>query len=92
MPSDEICGIVLGIRDHDVLSLWHRNADNHEVREKLKEKLKTLLKLPPKTHVEYRAHDTVAEKVRQQQLQQQLLQQQQQQIGGQESTLTSDEI
>lgn len=61
-----------------MLSIWHKTADNFEIRDKLKEKLKTILKLPQKTYIEYREHDAIKEKVQLQlQQQQQLLQQQQ---------------
>ncbi len=54
--GDEICGIVLSVRDHDILSVWNKNHQNKEAREKIRNTLITVLKLPAETKMEYKVH------------------------------------
>jgi translation initiation factor 4E len=55
--GDEICGVVLSIRDHDIISVWNKTASNKEIRYKIRDALKRILKLPTGTILEYKAHN-----------------------------------
>jgi translation initiation factor 4E len=55
--NDEICGIVISIRDHDILSVWNKTAMNQEIRYKIRDTLIRILKLPPGTIMEYKTHN-----------------------------------
>ncbi|KAL0482892.1 translation initiation factor 4E [Acrasis kona] len=55
--GDELCGVVLSLRDHDIISVWNRTADNEKVRLKIRNTLIYLLDLPVGTKMDYRAHE-----------------------------------
>lgn len=53
----EVNGAVMSIREtHDVISVWNRTSDNRVVRERIRDTLRHVLKLPHKTVMDYRAH------------------------------------
>lgn len=55
--SSDICGIVLSVRfQEDHLALWHRNSDDAEVVEALRDTLRRVLQLPTKFEIEYKVH------------------------------------
>jgi len=56
--GNEICGIVISIRyQEDVISIWTKNAQDHETRTVLQEKVKEVVGYDPNISVEYKAHD-----------------------------------
>ncbi|XP_043697458.1 eukaryotic translation initiation factor NCBP-like [Telopea speciosissima] len=53
-----ICGAVLSIRfNEDILSIWNRNASDHQAVMALRDAIKRQLKLPHGYVMEYKAHD-----------------------------------
>ena len=42
----------------DILAVWNGEAGDEEQKERLKERIKEVLCLPPGTILEYKAHDT----------------------------------
>lgn len=92
-PSDEICGLVIGVRyispnkmhlqqptGEDVLAIWTRDASNIEARQQLIDTIKKLLKLHDHVILDYKEHDSARKKaieVTNAQHQKQLHQQQQ---------------
>lgn len=52
----EVCGIVLTIRDHDIISVWNRNSNDETIRDRLRDRIKNILRLPVGTHMEYKPH------------------------------------
>ncbi|THG03528.1 hypothetical protein TEA_009754 [Camellia sinensis var. sinensis] len=55
---DNICGVVLSIRfNEDILSVWNRNASDHQAVMALRDAIKRNLKLPYSYVMEYKAHD-----------------------------------
>lgn len=58
--GDEICGVVLSIRDqmpYDILNVWNKTASNVETRNKVRDAFKRVVKLPPGTIMEYKIHN-----------------------------------
>ncbi|GFP84159.1 eukaryotic translation initiation factor ncbp [Phtheirospermum japonicum] len=56
--GDNICGAVLSIRfNEDILSVWNRNASDHQAVMGLRDSIKRLLKLPHNYVMEYKPHD-----------------------------------
>ncbi|PIN20210.1 putative mRNA cap-binding protein related to eIF-4E [Handroanthus impetiginosus] len=59
--SDNICGAVLSIRSNeDVLSVWNRDASDHQAVMALRDAIKRHLKLPPSYLMEYKPHNASA--------------------------------
>jgi translation initiation factor 4E len=57
--EDEICGAVISIREtHDIISIWNKTASDQDIRNKIRDILKKILKLPPGTLMEYKTHDS----------------------------------
>ncbi|XP_042513523.1 eukaryotic translation initiation factor NCBP-like [Macadamia integrifolia] len=53
-----ICGAVLSIRfNEDIVSIWNRNASDHQAVMALRDAIKRQLKLPHGYVMEYKAHD-----------------------------------
>ncbi|KAL0383809.1 UNVERIFIED_CONTAM: Eukaryotic translation initiation factor NCBP [Sesamum calycinum] len=56
--GDNICGAVLSIRfNEDILSVWNRNASDHQAVMALRDSIKRHLKLPASYVMEYKPHD-----------------------------------
>ncbi|PKU74308.1 Eukaryotic translation initiation factor NCBP [Dendrobium catenatum] len=56
--GENICGAVLSIRfNEDILSVWNRNASDHQAVMALRDSIKRHLKLPPSYVMEYKPHD-----------------------------------
>uniref|UniRef100_A0A803MN63 mRNA cap-binding protein n=1 Tax=Chenopodium quinoa TaxID=63459 RepID=A0A803MN63_CHEQI len=56
--GDNICGAVLSIRfSEDILSVWNRNASDHQAVMGLRDAIKRHLKLPHSYVMEYKPHD-----------------------------------
>ncbi|KAJ8448095.1 hypothetical protein Cgig2_031819 [Carnegiea gigantea] len=56
--GDNICGAVLSIRfSEDILSVWNRNASDHQAVMALRDAIKRHLKLPHSYVMEYKPHD-----------------------------------
>lgn len=51
--SNDICGVVLSLRDSDIISLWVRSGFNKKIRDTLKEKMISVLRLPKDTFMEF---------------------------------------
>ena len=59
----EVCGAVISIREtHDVISLWIKST-NKIVRDKIRDSIKYVLKLPGRTILEWRVHDSASYKL-----------------------------
>lgn len=55
--SEEVCGIVLSVRNgEDILSIWTRNDGGRVL--KIRETMKRILGFPPDTKVEWKSHDS----------------------------------
>ncbi|KAI1174001.1 translation initiation factor eIF4e [Nemania sp. FL0916] len=55
--SDELCGIVLSMRNgEDVLSIWTRNTGQKVL--KIRETMRRILRCPNDTRIEWKSHDT----------------------------------
>ena len=55
--GDEICGAVLSLRfQEDIISLWTRNATNHEANDRIRLMMQRTLRLPPNGVSEYKSH------------------------------------
>jgi len=64
-PQDdvqEVCGIVLSVREHDIISVWNRNAHDHHSRDRLRDRIKNVLHLPVGTVMEYKPHQIAQQK------------------------------
>ncbi|BAF11542.1 eukaryotic translation initiation factor NCBP [Oryza sativa Japonica Group] len=56
--SDDVCGVVLSVRfNEDILSVWNRNASDHQAVMTLRDSIKRHLKLPHSYLMEYKPHD-----------------------------------
>ncbi|CAM0872388.1 unnamed protein product [Alopecurus aequalis] len=56
--SDDVCGLVLSCRfNEDILSVWNRNASDHQAVMTLRDSIKRHLKLPHTYLMEYKPHD-----------------------------------
>mmetsp|Transcript_53017 Transcript_53017/g.133309 ORF Transcript_53017/g.133309 Transcript_53017/m.133309 type:complete len:188 (-) Transcript_53017:64-627(-) len=56
--GDEICGIVMSIRfQEDIISVWNKSANNHDVKATIRETMRTVLNLQHGTMMEYKCHD-----------------------------------
>ncbi|KAA3487454.1 eukaryotic translation initiation factor NCBP [Gossypium australe] len=56
--GDNVCGAVLSIRfNEDILSVWNRNASDHQAVMALRDSIKRHLKLPQSYVMEYKPHD-----------------------------------
>ncbi|CAH2055165.1 unnamed protein product [Thlaspi arvense] len=56
--ADNICGAVLSIRfNEDIISVWNRNASDHQAVMALRDSIKRHLKLPHAYVMEYKPHD-----------------------------------
>ncbi|KAJ1812930.1 hypothetical protein LPJ75_003412 [Coemansia sp. RSA 2598] len=56
--GDEICGIVLSIRNsEDIISLWNRTALDTKTNALIRDTMKAAMGLPPECVVEYKAHN-----------------------------------
>ncbi|BBN70355.1 novel cap-binding protein, partial [Prunus dulcis] len=56
--GENICGAVLSIRfNEDILSVWNRNASDHQAVMALRDAIKRNLKLPHSYLMEYKPHD-----------------------------------
>ena len=52
-----MCGVIVSVRyNGDVISIWNRDADNHEFQAKLVRRLKAIWDLPPFVQMEYKRH------------------------------------
>ncbi|KTW29772.1 hypothetical protein T552_00979 [Pneumocystis carinii B80] len=55
--GDELCGIVLSIRNsEDLISVWNKSSDNGRVSLKIRDLIKQILNLPLDTVLEYKGH------------------------------------
>ncbi|QSL64933.1 hypothetical protein MERGE_002237 [Pneumocystis wakefieldiae] len=55
--GDELCGIVLSIRNSkDLISVWNKSSDNGRVNLKIRDLIKQVLNLPLDTVLEYKGH------------------------------------
>ncbi|CAN8243988.1 unnamed protein product [Cochlearia groenlandica] len=55
---DNICGAVLSLRfNEDIISVWNRNASDHQAVMGLRDSIKRHLKLPHAYVMEYKPHD-----------------------------------
>jgi hypothetical protein len=57
--EDEVTGIVLSLRDHDIISVWTKNAKDDRQRQNVRNVIKRVLDLPPGTRMEYKAHASI---------------------------------
>ncbi|CAG7910980.1 unnamed protein product, partial [Brassica rapa] len=56
--ADNICGAVLSVRfSEDIISVWNRNASDHQAVLGLRDSIKRHLKLPHAYAMEYKPHD-----------------------------------
>jgi translation initiation factor 4E len=56
--ADNICGAVLSVRfNEDIISVWNRNASDHQAVMGLRDSIKRHLKLPHAYVMEYKPHD-----------------------------------
>lgn len=56
--GENVCGAVLSIRfNEDILSVWNRNASDHQAVMALRDSIKRHLKLPHSYVMEYKPHD-----------------------------------
>ncbi|KAL8167149.1 hypothetical protein V2J09_008648 [Rumex salicifolius] len=56
--SDDVCGAVLSVRfSEDILSVWNRNASDHQAVMALRDSIKRCLKLPHSYVMEYKRHN-----------------------------------
>ena len=63
--GDEITGLVLSVRfAESVLSVWNRNSNNAEVRDKIRTCIQRFLDLPPSAVLIYKQHDSRVSKGR----------------------------
>mmetsp|Transcript_13002 Transcript_13002/g.19609 ORF Transcript_13002/g.19609 Transcript_13002/m.19609 type:complete len:403 (+) Transcript_13002:54-1262(+) len=60
----EICGAVVSIRhNEDIISVWNKNAENTEAKNKIRDQLRRILKLPAFIPIEYKKHqDSIVDK------------------------------
>lgn len=57
--NQDVCGVVVSVRSgEDNLALWLRNADDHEMINKVKDMWKKILKLPGFVQMDFKRHDT----------------------------------
>lgn len=64
--GQEICGAVVSVRhSEDILSIWNRSADNFPIINIIRDRIKTILKLPNFITVEYKRHKEAQAKVTQ---------------------------
>ncbi|KAK4137479.1 IF4E-domain-containing protein [Trichocladium antarcticum] len=55
--SDEVCGIVLSVRNgEDILSIWARSSGQRVL--KIRETMRRVLSFPPDTKLEWKSHDS----------------------------------
>lgn len=55
--GQEICGAVVSIRNSgDIISIWHKNADNLEAKNKIRDQMRRILRLPATIPIEYKRH------------------------------------
>ena len=55
--GSEICGAVVSVRNsEDIISIWNRNSDNKEATNKIRDQMRSILKLPVFISVEYKKH------------------------------------
>ena len=53
----DLCGVVLSVRgNEDIISVWHRTADDQRIVAKIEQALRALLSLPGNVSVEYKRH------------------------------------
>ncbi|KAL0681246.1 hypothetical protein Bca4012_048093 [Brassica carinata] len=56
--AENICGAVLSVRiNEDIISVWNRNASDHQAVMELRDSIKRHLKLPHAYVMEYKPHD-----------------------------------
>jgi len=53
----EVCGVVISIRDHDILSVWNKTATDQTIRYGIRDALRKILRLPSGTLMEYKTHN-----------------------------------
>ena len=60
----EICGAVVSVRNNeDIISVWNKNAENTEAKNKIRDQMRRILKLPAFINVEYKKHqDSIVDK------------------------------
>jgi translation initiation factor 4E len=60
----EICGAVVSVRNNeDIISVWNKNAENTEAKNKIRDQMRRILKLPSFINVEYKKHqDSIVDK------------------------------
>ena len=53
----DLCGVVLSVRgNEDIISVWHRTADDQRIVAKIQQALRALLSLPENVSIEYKRH------------------------------------
>ena len=54
MVGEEICGAMVSVRyNEDIISLWHRTADDEGIRNRIRDTFRRVLNLPPNTVIQY---------------------------------------
>lgn len=55
--GNEICGAVVSVRAaEDILSVWNRNSENTEAKNKIRDMMRKILRLPSYVAIEYKVH------------------------------------
>lgn len=62
--GNEICGAVVSVRGaEDIISVWNKSADKTEATERIRDKMRAILKLPNFIPMEYKKHhDSLSDK------------------------------
>lgn len=55
--DDDICGVVVSVREYDSISIWNSDAQDKELCDTIRDALTKVLRLPPTTAMEYKVHD-----------------------------------
>jgi len=59
VPDGEVCGVVISVRyTEDILSIWNKNASDHEIVDRIRDTVKRILQFPNFVHMEYKPHET----------------------------------
>lgn len=54
---DDVTGLVLSIREHDILSVWTKSTKDDRTRQSIRNVMRRVLNLPPGTRMEFKAHN-----------------------------------